>query len=208
MKVFEMRALVWLAAGVLSVIGQAAALAQTEEQYESAEYKVVISEGKFELREYPDLMLAATKTELESEDAGGGFMTLFQYISGANEKKQKISMTTPVFMESQDDGSSLQMGFVMPKEVAAQGVPKPNRGQVKLRKRPGGRFAVVRFSGMMTEESVEKSEAGLREWMKSKGLEADEAGEGDGIETAIYDSPFTPGPERRNELLVRLKAEK
>ena len=31
--------------------------------YESAEYKVVTSDGKFEVREYPDLMLVATTTK-------------------------------------------------------------------------------------------------------------------------------------------------
>ena len=30
--------------------------------YESAEYKVVTADGKFEVREYPDLMLVASTT--------------------------------------------------------------------------------------------------------------------------------------------------
>ena len=34
--------------------------------YESAEYKVIESDGKFEVREYPDLMLVATTTKLRS----------------------------------------------------------------------------------------------------------------------------------------------
>ncbi|MFN9852522.1 MAG: heme-binding protein, partial [Planctomycetota bacterium] len=80
--------------------------------------------------------------------------------------------------------------------------------QVQVRKRTGGRFAVVRFSGQMTDESVEESESKLRSWMESKGLVADDSSEGDGVETAVYDSPFTPGPVRRNELLIRLKATK
>ncbi|MBM3964868.1 MAG: heme-binding protein, partial [Planctomycetes bacterium] len=67
--------------------------------YESAEYKVIESEGKFEIREYPDLMLAATTTNLDSQGRDGSFMKLFRYISGANENKQKISMTNPVFMD-------------------------------------------------------------------------------------------------------------
>lgn len=206
MKVVAFRVMACAGLGLFAFLCQAVAVAQTEEKYESAEYKVLVSEGKFEVREYPDLMLAAVKAEIESEDAGGGFMMLFRFISGANKSKQKIAMTTPVFMEGQDEGASVQMGFVMPKEVAAQGVPQPTVDQVKLRKRPGGRFAVVQFSGQMSTESVEESEEGLRAWMKTKGLEADDSVEGDGVETAIYDSPFTPGPKRRNELLVRLKA--
>jgi len=174
--------------------------------YESAEYKVVESDGKFEVREYPDLMLAATKTKLEAQGRDGSFMKLFRYISGANESKKKIAMTTPVFMENQDAGSSVQMGFVMPKEVADEGVPKPTGEQVEVRKRTGGRFAVVRFSGQLSSKSAKDNEAKLRAWMDSKGLVADESLEGGGVETAGYDPPFTPGPLRRNEVLIRLKA--
>jgi hypothetical protein len=127
--------------------------------YESAEYKVVESDGKFEVREYPDLMLAATKTKLEAQGRDGSFMKLFRYISGANESKKKIAMTTPVFMENQDAGASVQMGFVMPKEIADEGVPKPTGEQVEVRKRAGGRFAVVRFSGQLTSKSAKDKEA-------------------------------------------------
>lgn len=182
-------------------------MATNEEQYESAEYKVLLSEGKFELREYPDLMLAATGADGGAGDSSGSFMRLFRYISGANESKQKISMTTPVFMERQAPGSLVQMGFVLPKEVAAGGAPKPQAPQVELRKRPGGRFAVVRFSGLMNSKAVEDHAAQLRSWMESKGLVADEA-VGSDMETAGYDSPFTPPARRRNEVLIRLKATK
>ncbi len=174
--------------------------------YESAEYKVVESDGKFEVREYPDLMLAATKTKLDAQGRDGSFMKLFRYISGANESKQKIAMTTPVFMENQDAGASVQMGFVMPKGVADEGVPKPTGEQVEVRKRSGGRFAVVRFSGQLTSKSAREFEAKLRAWMESKGLVADESTDGGGVETAGYDPPFTPGPLRRNEVLIRLKS--
>jgi DNA gyrase inhibitor GyrI len=208
MKFRTLRALVWTTVAAWSIVFQTGSFVKAAEDYESAEYKVIESEGKMEIREYPDLMLAAITTKIDSPDSGNSFMKLFRYISGANDKKQKIAMTTPVFMESQQDGVKLQMGFVMPKEITTQGVPKPTVGQVQVRKRPGGRFAVVRFSGQMTDESVEESESKLRAWMESKGLVADDNSEGDGIETAVYDSPFTPGPERRNELLIRVKASK
>lgn len=173
--------------------------------YESAEYKVLESEGKFEVREYPDLMLAATSTKSDLQGRDGSFMQLFRYISGANESKQKISMTTPVFMESQSDGDRVQMGFVMPKEVADQGVPKPTGEKVEVRKRQGGRFAVVRFSGTLTAKSAKDAETRLREWMQTKGLEPMPTGESNGVETAGYDPPFTPGPLRRNEVLIRIR---
>ncbi len=173
--------------------------------YESAEYKVIESDGKFEIREYPDLMLAATTTKSDLQGRDGSFMQLFRYISGANESKQKISMTTPVFMENQSSGERVQMGFVMPKEVADQGVPKPTGEKVEVRKRDGGRFAVVRFSGTLNAKSAKDAETRLREWMQTKGLEPMPVGESNGVETAGYDPPFTPGPLRRNEVLIRIR---
>lgn len=173
--------------------------------YESAEYKVVDSDGNFEVREYPDLMLVATTTEIDAQGRDGSFMKLFRYISGANETDQKISMTTPVFMEKDKVDSQVQMGFVMPKEVAESGVPTPTGPGVDVRKRVGGRFAVLRFPGRLNTELAKDSEAKLRVWMESKGLIADDSPEHGGVESAAYDPPFTPSPLRRNEVLIRLK---
>lgn len=173
--------------------------------YESAEYKVVESDGKFEVREYPDLMLVATTTKLDAQGRDGSFMKLFRYISGANQSDKKISMTTPVFMENDKADSVVQMGFVMPKQVALDGVPAPSGDGVDVRKRARGRFAVLRFSGQLTTKSAKESETKLRTWMATKGLVADDAVKSSGVETAGYDPPFTPGPLRRNEVLIRLK---
>ena len=172
--------------------------------YESAEYEVITAEGKFEVREYPDLMLVTATTKLDAQGRDGSFMKLFRYISGANESDKKISMTTPVFMENDKSDSTAQMGFVMPKDIADEGVPAPTGKGVDVRKRAGGRFAVLRFSGQLNTKLAKESEAKLRTWMASKGLVADESDESSGVETAGYDPPFTPGPLRRNEVLIRL----
>lgn len=179
----------------------------TRAGYESAEYTVVESDGKFEVREYPDLMLVATQTKIDAQGRDGSFMKLFRYISGANESEQKISMTTPVFMEKDKADSEVQMGFVMPKEVAARGVPTPTGPDVDVRKRAGGRFAVLRFAGRLDTKLAKESEVKLRAWMETKGLEADESADSSGVESASYDPPFTPGPLRRNEVFIRLKEE-
>jgi hypothetical protein len=173
--------------------------------YESAEYTVIDSDGKFEIREYPELLLVATTTKLDAQGRDGSFMKLFRYISGANEAEQKISMTTPVFMENDAAATQVQMGFVMPKEVATNGAPEPTGEGVDIRKRAGGRFAVVRFSGQLSTKLAKEHEAKLRDWMKTKGAVAEDAAAGGAVETAAYDPPFMPGPLRRNEVLIRLK---
>lgn len=169
--------------------------------YESAPYNVIESDGNIEIRQYPDLVLASTDSKFEARGNDGSFMRLFRYISGANEAEQKIEMTTPVFMKADSAESEGTMGFVLPQEVAKAGAPNPKAKDVAIRKREGGRFAVIRFSGVMNAEVAEAQETKLREWMKEHGLEGEEISE-----RAGYDPPFTPGPLRRNEVLIRLKA--
>ena len=52
----------------------------------------------------------------------------------------------------------------------------------------------------MSGDSVAKGEEQLRSWIRQKGLNAN--GE---VELAGYDPPWTPGPFRRNEVLIRLR---
>ncbi len=168
--------------------------------YESAEYAVIELEGLFEIRAYPDLMLATTDMQFDSQGSDGSFMRLFNYISGRNDRKQKVAMTTPVFMAAGDEETRGRMGFVIPKKVSGQRIPEPTSKDVKLFIRDGGRFAVIRFAGRINKETVARYEALLRQWMSNKGL----TGTGD-AELAGYDPPWTPGPLRRNEILIRLK---
>lgn len=183
-----------------ALVGTFALAVTSRAGYESAEYKVIEADGAVEIREYPDLMLVATDSKMDSQGRDGSFMRLFQYISGANEAEQKIEMTTPVFMEGELGKSDVSMGFVMPKEVAAKGAPDPKGEGVKLRKREGGRFAVIRFSGRLDSKLAKEQEAKLRDWMQGRDIEGVES-----AEAAGYDPPFTPPALRRNEILIRLK---
>lgn len=185
---------------VLVVGGSFAWTLTARAAYESAEYTVVESDGQFEIREYPDLMLASTNMRSATQGNDGSFMRLFQYISGKNETDQKVAMTTPVFMEATEtDSANGRMGFVIPKEVAVRGAPKPASGDVEIRKREGGRFAVIRFTGRMDKQDLDEAEAKLRKWMETKGVTGVSE-----MESAGYDPPWTPGPLRRNEVLIRL----
>lgn len=168
--------------------------------YETAPYKVIESDGNIEIREYPDLILASTSARFQARGNDGSFMRLFRYISGNNESSQKIEMTTPVFMEDATGDAQGQMGFVLPQEVAEAGAPAPRADNVTIRTRAGGRFAVIRFSGVMDTQDAETQEARLREWLRARNIEAEAT-----AERAGYDAPFTPGPLRRNEVLIRLK---
>lgn len=168
--------------------------------YESAQYTVLVADGPFETRQYPELMIATTDMRFKSQGGDGSFMRLFGYISGANDQQQKIAMTSPVFMEGDSADAPGRMGFVIPKEVTERSIPAPSSDSVRIRARTGGQFAVIRFAGRITPESFVKAEKKLRQWMKKKELVAN----GD-AELAGYDPPWTPGPLRRNEVLIRLQ---
>jgi len=167
--------------------------------YESAAYSQVKADGQFEIREYPDLQLVTTSTDMNAAGKDGSFMRLFRYISGGNETKQKVAMTTPVFMDSGPDDTEEQMGFVLPKNVAQEGAPEPTGRGVQLQMRPGGKFAVLRFAGRMGAQQRSAAEEKLRSWIDQENL----VGSGP-AEFAGYDPPWIPGFLRRNEVLIRL----
>lgn len=167
--------------------------------YESAEYSVLESDGNFELRSYPELMLATTSMGTRIQGDDGSFGRLFQYISGGNDAKQKVAMTTPVFMEPDSADANGQMSFVVPKKLAESKIPEPTHGQVQITKRPAGKFAVVRFNGRLNSKSRDQQLSNLQSWVEAKGYET--TGE---AEFAGYDPPWTPGPLRRNEILIRI----
>lgn len=128
--------------------------------YESAACSVLESDGSFEIREYPDLVSATTP--MKSQGSDGSFGRLFEYNSGRNENDLKVAMTTPVFMEPEARDSVGQMGFVVPENVSSKRIPNPTDKAVQIKKRHGGRFAVIRFSGRMNEESIAENEEKLR----------------------------------------------
>jgi DNA gyrase inhibitor GyrI len=189
-----MKKKVFLSVGSLVFVTLAfVACATSRAGYESPAYTVVEKDADVELRDYPELTVA--RTAGTGADANGAFMRLFRYIQGGNADGAKIEMTTPVFMEHGE--KSTEMSFVMPKTVAAGGAPVPKASEVTLAKRPARRYAVLRFSGWRSQANDQDALGRLREWLKSRGLE--EAGT---PTFAYFDPPWTPGPMRRNEVMV------
>jgi DNA gyrase inhibitor GyrI len=189
-----------VAGSVLAIVAYFGWKLTSRSAYESAAYSVIQTEAPFEVREYPRLLMATTEMRFASQGNDGSFNRLFSYISGANEDDQKVAMTTPVFMDPETDGNPGQMGFVVPASVAADGAPEPSDANVELRSRHGGRFAVIRFSGRLDATTRGDAEQRLRLWMSDQEFSSD----GD-AESAGYDPPWTPGPFRRNEVLVRIR---
>ena len=169
--------------------------------YESAPYRVVRSDGKFELRDYPSLTVVETLMDRTGQGAGGGFNRLFHFITGRNEAGEKIAMTTPVFMSG--NGSNSTMAFVMPATMKAAQVPKPSDGSLMVRELEPGRFAVLRFIGGRNLKNESETLSRLKAWINTQGLKP--------ASTPVYgyfDPPWTPTFLRRNEVMLRIEAER
>jgi hypothetical protein len=171
-----------------------AACATSRAAYETAPYTVVQKAGALEIRDYPALTVVSTEA---AAGAGrdGRFMKLFGYISGKNAKQEKIAMTTPVLMD--DAKGQSKMSFVVPAKVASAGAPAAASPDVKVGTRPAARYAVLRFSGRQNPAREQQALAELKKQLAAIHLPA--AGE---PVFAYYDSPWTPGPLRRNEVML------
>jgi DNA gyrase inhibitor GyrI len=166
--------------------------------YESAPYQVVRASGEFEVRDYPALTVVETPMVRSSNGSDGSFNRLFRFITGGNEAKQEIAMTTPVFMSGNETNAT--MAFVMPAKMKTGEVPKPSDGNVTVRELAGGRFAVLRYSGGRSASNESEALERLRAWMKSEGLKE--------LSAPVYgyfDPPWTPAFLRRNEVMARIE---
>ena len=156
-------------------------------------YKLLLKDGNFELREYPPLTVVNAPTVGAGMD--NSFRKLFGYITGGNETSEKIAMTTPVLIGAA--GGERTMGFIMPDNVSAQGVPKPSDPSLSLGQLDPGRFAVLRFNGECSGANEAHAMDTLTQWLTTRNLIA----QGTSV-IAYYDPPWTPLFLRRNEVMI------
>jgi len=181
---------------LVAIVVVVAGCKATRAGYETAPYKVVRRDGKFELRDYPSLKVVETPMAAgSSSGADGSFTRLFRFITGNNEANQKIAMTTPVFMSG--NVTNRAMAFVMPAGEKAGQVPKPKDGTVTVREFTSGRYAVLRYSGGRNAEKEAKAEGRLKAWMEAERLPAKPP-----PVFGYFDPPWTPAFLRRNEVML------
>jgi len=162
-------------------------------KYETAPYKVIESEGRFEIRQYEAFYTAAVEdTKL---DGSNGFNQIFDYISGNNADQKKISMTTPVFNELGKDKTSTE--FVMPTTFDQTTLPKPANPKVNIKRVESRVAAVMTFSGSVNEQKIKIYETELLEWIRQKDLQPS-----GNFRLARYNPPFMPPFLRRNEIMI------
>lgn len=189
---------------------------------EQQPYTMVQSHDAFEVRRYPEHLLAEVITTGAFEEAGNhAFRDLFAYISGENRAKRKISMTAPVVQDdasqkiamtapvlqqgtgepgSDGENSSFRVAFVLPKDFTLENAPEPTNPKVQLRVVPASLAAVIGFGGRWSSASYQKHLQELRIALRSAGL--DSVGP---PRFARFDPPFKPWFMRHNEILLDLR---
>ncbi len=171
------------------------------DSYEMAPYEVLRTDGPYEIRRYDEMVFVST--EMKSMDRRNGpFMALAGFINGKNEAEQKIAMTTPVFMEGDEEDEGATMSFMMPREVAEAGTPAPKNGEkVEVKERALGKVVVYRYSGKPNAENRVEAVDKLRAWILENEVTLADPDE---IIFAVYDGPGTPAEKRRNEVMFRV----
>lgn len=170
----------------------------------------------FELRRYPDYVVAEVTVTADFDRAGNAaFRHLFNYISGSNNARQKLAMTAPVLQEpgprklamttlvlqsgpvpGSGEPAEYSVAFVLPAGVTADGAPVPADPMVRIRAVPGSLAAVLGFSGSGSASAFQKRNDGLQAALTLAGLTP--------VGTprfARFDPPFKPWFLRHNEVV-------
>ena len=161
---------------------------------EEAPYDVVHNNDIYEVRYYSDRLVV----QVMSKDNNNSFRKLFRYISGANKKSTKISMTVPVTQTTEDNETYMQ--FYLPSKFSKETVPAPTNPEVKISTIKEGFFAVIRYSGRASDTNFDKHSKILE-----KKLNEDNVSMNGLPIKATYDSPFTLPLLRRNEAMINVE---
>lgn len=167
---------------------------------EYQEYEVIRKDGDFEIRYYPEAVLASTESEGDYESLQGQqFGVLAGYIFGGNDDNQKIAMTSPVLMEMQEE--QMKMSFVMPKKWSMEKLPDTSDDRITFEKTEPKYIAAVSFGGFTNAEKIEKAKNRLIDWLEQNELTPE------GHYSYLGYNPPWQVVNRRNEVIVALDYE-
>ena len=172
---------------------------------EEPKYQIIKSNKNYEIRKYKDRL--AVEVEYSNEDSG--FRYLFNYISGENTQSEKVNMTVPVTQsvkidmtapvtQSKEDGKMV-MQFFLPSKFTFKTAPKPTNNRVSLVVLEGGVYAVIKYSGRLTDKNFQKHYEELKDYLIKDKINF--------IVPAIkatYVGPFTLPVMRRNEVMMKI----
>ena len=181
---------------------------------EEPSHEVVQQLDGAEVRQYAPYVVAQVLVAGTADQAGSeAFPILAGYIFGKNKGARKfdmtapvtqaavpvkLEMTAPVTLAPAPGGYVVQ--FVLPRGVTLDTAPEPLDRRVQLREVPGGRVAVIRYSGFWSQANYDEHLAKLQAALRAAGLRW--SGE---PTLSRYDPPFKPWFLRRNEIWLALE---
>ena len=118
-------------------------------------YTLTTVVGEIEIRDYQARLFTNVPLSNQGykQNASSGFSKLGGYIFGANQRNQKIAMTSPVSMSLGDTPS---MGFMVPEAISKEALPKPNQADITFKQEPQKTMAVITFSGWVSDASIKE----------------------------------------------------
>ena len=158
--------------------------------YEEANYQVVQKFDNFEIRSYQERYVI----QVRYNNQNGAFQKLFNYISGKNQKSEKIEMTTPVTQYA--SGNEQVMQFYLPTRFDQKSAPIPLNDAVEIASIDSGYFAVIRYSSFASDKNFFKHASILKNSLEKENIEFKEP-----PIKATYNGPFTLPNLRRNEAM-------
>lgn len=180
---------------------------------EQARYTVIERHGNIEIRDYPPMIVAQVEVPGDRQEAiSRGFRMIADYIFGNNVSTEKVEMTAPVIQQKSEkiamtapvtqiaDGKSWFVRFVMPQKYTLKTLPKPNNEAVKLIEVPGGRYAVIRFSGLGSKQNLERYTVELESFISKNHLRPIAQ-----PTYAFFNPPWTLPFLRRNEIMIEVQ---
>jgi hypothetical protein len=166
-------------------------------QTEQRKYQILKKYENFEIRKYEPALFSSVKLGKKSysESSSEGFRILAGYIFGDNEKKEKISMTSPVTMEL---GDTSKMMFMVPKSHDMESLPNPSNSKIVFEKQSEKIVAAIRFDGWANDKKIEKYQSILK-----TALAKEKIAHNNKFAFLGYNPPYDL-VNRRNEVIVEL----
>jgi len=195
---------------------------------EEPKYDVVSTHDQYEVREYQSMIIAKTVvTGTREEAANEGFRRIADYIFGNNivnesiamtapvtaqesetismtapvtiQNSESIAMTAPVTSEESSNGQ-YTIAFVMPSKYTMETLPQPVKEYVKIEEIPTKKYAVIEFSGYMSDKKEQSKKQKLVDALETDGVIFNSQ-----HILSQYDPPWTPWFMRRNEIWVEVE---
>ena len=162
-------------------------------------YTVAKLVEEIEIRDYQARLFTNVPLANEGykQNASNGFSKLGGYIFGANERNQKIAMTSPVSMSI---GDSVTMMFMVPKEIKKEDLPKLNQSNIVFKEEPAKTMAAISFSGWANDNKIKSFKDKLTLALEKHGIVHQKR-----FYFFGYNAPYEVF-NRLNEVLVEIEA--